>query len=635
MIETSISPVKVLLVDDQPSKLLSYEAILGELGETLIPANSGREALEVLLKNEIAVILVDVCMPELDGFDLARMLREHPRHEQTAIIFVSAIQMTDADRLRGYATGAVDYVSVPVVPEILRAKVRVFVDLFRKTRELERLNGDLERRVQERAAALSRSTQSLLESEERLRLASEAAGFGTYDFHSGKNEVYWSDYLRNMMGLKNEGPIPLEQALGYIDPEYRDLVHKHILDYRPDAGPRELEFKIRQSDGEPRWLLDRGRTIADPTDHNRWRVVGTIVDITQRKQADEYQRVLNQELDHRVKNILANVRGMVRLSSRTAKSLDFFVEALDGRLEAMAQAHELLRQSSWGAVLLSDLITRTLAPFQGSRDENLKMEGPAVRIMPQFTQSLSLILHELATNASKYGAWSRPTGFVELNWKRVPSVKGSIELCWIESGGPTLVAPVQKGFGLRFLERIVSGLGAGGQCELLPEGLRYSLEGVMEYDHAYDSQETKSVTTNSGLSRSPQSRSSTKLRVLVVEDEPLIAMQLQDDLEQAGHIVIGPAHTLAQAHVLAEGEIDAALLDFSIGKDNSSTIADRLLARKIPFAFATGYADSSFMPEHLRHVIRLRKPYQIADVSDIMNVLFEQTGNSPQPKEVD
>ena len=160
--------INILLVDDQPAKLLSYEVILGELGEHLIKAASAREALEHLLRTDVAVLLVDVCMPELDGFELAAMIREHPRYEKTAIIFVSAIQITDFDRLRGYAAGAVDYVPVPVVPEVLRAKVRVFAELYRKTRQLEQLNAELERRVAERTAALEKSAQQLHELNEEL-----------------------------------------------------------------------------------------------------------------------------------------------------------------------------------------------------------------------------------------------------------------------------------------------------------------------------------------------------------------------------------------------------------------------------------------------------------------------------------
>jgi signal transduction histidine kinase len=137
--------MNILMVDDQAGKLLSYEAILAGLGENLIKAQSGREALEHLLKTDVAVVLLDVSMPELDGFDLAEMIRQHPRFHRTPIIFISAVLMADVDRLKGYECGAVDYISVPVVPELLRAKVSVFVDLHRKTRQLEMLNLELRR----------------------------------------------------------------------------------------------------------------------------------------------------------------------------------------------------------------------------------------------------------------------------------------------------------------------------------------------------------------------------------------------------------------------------------------------------------------------------------------------------------
>ena len=132
-------PVNILLVDDQPAKLLSYEVILAELGENLIKANSPHEALGILLKTEVAVVLIDVVMPQIDGSQLAAMIREHPRFQKLAMIFVSGVQIAETDHLRGYEIGAVDYVSVPVVPKVLRAKVRVFVDLFRKAEQVREL----------------------------------------------------------------------------------------------------------------------------------------------------------------------------------------------------------------------------------------------------------------------------------------------------------------------------------------------------------------------------------------------------------------------------------------------------------------------------------------------------------------
>jgi signal transduction histidine kinase len=167
--------VNILLVDDQPAKLLSYEAILSELGENLLKASSARAALEHLLKVDVAVVLIDVCMPELDGFELAAMIREHPRFQTLSIIFVSAVQVTDLDLLRGYECGAADYVPVPVAPELLRSKVRVFAELFRKTRQLETLNAELEERVAERTAELAQTNAELEQRVEQRTREREAA----------------------------------------------------------------------------------------------------------------------------------------------------------------------------------------------------------------------------------------------------------------------------------------------------------------------------------------------------------------------------------------------------------------------------------------------------------------------------
>lgn len=144
----------ILLVDDQPAKLLTYQVILAKLDVRLVTAGSAREALDRLLKGDFAVVLIDVCMPELDGFELAALIREHPRFRSTAVIFVSGVHLSDMDRIKGYSLGAMDYMPVPVIPEILCAKVKAFVDLYRTTRQLERLNAELEQRVALRTAEL-------------------------------------------------------------------------------------------------------------------------------------------------------------------------------------------------------------------------------------------------------------------------------------------------------------------------------------------------------------------------------------------------------------------------------------------------------------------------------------------------
>jgi PAS domain S-box-containing protein len=171
---TEDQKINILMVDDQPAKLLSYEVILADLGENLIKASSASDALNTLLKKDIAVVLMDVSMPDLDGFELADVIRQHPRFQKTAIIFISGVHLADSDKIQGYRSGAVDYISVPVIPEVLRAKVSIFVELHRKTRLLERMNSELERRVQERTEELRQSEARFRTRAELLELASEA-----------------------------------------------------------------------------------------------------------------------------------------------------------------------------------------------------------------------------------------------------------------------------------------------------------------------------------------------------------------------------------------------------------------------------------------------------------------------------
>jgi signal transduction histidine kinase len=243
--------VKILLVDDQPAKLLTYEVVLAGIGETLVQASSALEAFECLLRNDIALILIDVCMPDLNGFELARMIREHPRFHRTGIIFVSAVMTTNLDQLRGYELGAFDYVPVPVVPEVLRAKVKVFVDLHRKTRHLERLNAGLEERVLERSAALRRLNEQLEQRiEERTREREKALA---QLFESQKMDTIGQligevahDFNNLLMAVL--GSLTLLQKRLPEDPKCRRLLHNAVQGGQRGAtlARRLLAFSRRQ-----------------------------------------------------------------------------------------------------------------------------------------------------------------------------------------------------------------------------------------------------------------------------------------------------------------------------------------------------------------------------------------------------
>src|SRR5262249_7162112 len=206
---------------------------------------------------DVAVILIDVCMPELDGFQLAAMIREHPRFQKTAIIFISAIHLTDVDRLRGYEMGGVDYVPVPVVPEVLRAKVKVFAELYRKTRELERLNSELERRVAQRTAELESSTVRLVQSEQLRSLALAAGQMGSWDWDMVNGECTWDEGQCRIFGVdpKNFNVTP-DAIRTLIRAEDWARMHEALGRVVDDnAHVYQTEFRVIRPNGDLRTCI--------------------------------------------------------------------------------------------------------------------------------------------------------------------------------------------------------------------------------------------------------------------------------------------------------------------------------------------------------------------------------------------
>ena len=306
--------VNILLVDDQPAKLMSYEVILQDLGENLLKATSGREALEHLLKSEVAIVLVDVCMPDLDGFQLAAMIRDHPRFQKTAIIFISAIHLSDMDRLRGYEMGAVDYVPVPVIPEVLRAKVKVFAELYRKTRQLERLNAELEDRVSARTAELEASTARLRASEHRRSLALAAGNMGSWDWDCRNGDCLWDEGQCRIFGVETASfVVTAENVKALVHPEDWPRLQHAMDELFFERRSHQTEFRVRRPSGEFRWCLGTAAPTLDEFGHVI-RISGVTVDITERKESEERQALLAREVDHRAKNALALVQSIVRLT---------------------------------------------------------------------------------------------------------------------------------------------------------------------------------------------------------------------------------------------------------------------------------------------------------------------------------
>jgi len=287
--------VNILLVDDQPAKLLTYGAILGDLGERLIEARSAREALEWLLREEIAIVLTDVSMPDLDGFELAKMIRDHPRYQRTSIIFCSAIHMSDLDRLKGYQCGAVDYVSVPVVPEILRAKVSVFADLYRKTQQLELLNQELEQRV------------AILQSTSAVVYVIDAEG--RFGHVNRRFEEVFGLTLESVRGKTAYDLFPRELAEAF------EVNNRQVL-----SENRSIEFEETvMSTGGLRHYTSIKAPIRDSVGLPRG-IVAVSTDITERKLLEEALRESDRRKDeflailaHELRNPLAPIRNVLQI----------------------------------------------------------------------------------------------------------------------------------------------------------------------------------------------------------------------------------------------------------------------------------------------------------------------------------
>jgi two-component sensor histidine kinase/DNA-binding response OmpR family regulator len=604
--------VNILLVDDQPAKLLTYRTILADVGENLLSANNATEALELLLKHDVAVVLIDVYMPDIDGFQLAAMIRNHPRFEKTALIFISAILLTDVDRLRGYEMGAVDYVPVPVIPEVLRAKVKVFVELFRKTRQLEQLNRGLEARVAERTAELAASTLQLRQSERLRSLALAAGQMGSWEWNVSRGTTVWDHGQCGIFGVDPHTFVPtLETVQPLINPEDFELLVRAFRKVTKDANTFQTEFRVVRPSGEGRWCTGTAAASFDENGRLVW-LSGVTADITERKRAEERQILLAEEVDHRARNVVAVVQSIMRLTR--ADSIDEYIGALDGRIGALSNAHRLLASSRWEGADLTRLVEEEFAPYRARGSERVSARGPVVLLPPATAQTIALALHELATNAAKYGALSTSGGRVMLTWRTEP---GKLALEWIESGGPEISAPSRRGYGSRAITAgIERQLGGVVQFDWQKNGLRCAL--CIPHDANMASRRSLERGQIDGAPPQDIATDANDKRVLLVEDEPLVSMMLADMLSAFGHKVDGPYSRFSDAILAAKSNnLQAGILDVNLGGEKTYAVADILKDRKIPFAFVTGYGPDTIVPA-FAHAPVLQKPIEAAKLRALL-----------------
>jgi PAS domain S-box-containing protein len=617
--DKSTDRVNILLIDDQPAKLLSYEVILGELGENLIKANSPQEALGILLRtDDVAVVLIDVVMPGIDGFQLAAMIREHPRFAKVAIIFVSAIQVGETDHLRGYEIGAVDYVSVPVVPKVLRAKVRVFVDLYRKTRQLEALNAELEERVANRTAELAAQTEKLRRSEERRSIALSAGDMGSWEVDLATGNIEWDEGPYRIFGVDRTFQPTVERVEAMMHPE--DRKRSSVADIVAQGQSRfQVEFRLVRPNGEVRWCYGAGIILRD-AGGKAVRMNGVTVDITERKRAEERQVLLAREVDHRAKNTLAVVLSVLRLTK--APTTAEFITAVEGRVHALAATHNLLSSTRWEGADLRKIVEEEMAPYHATHRRRVITDGPAVVLLPATAQAVALALHELATNAAKYGALSTEDGTLQVSWK---TGDDALELDWIETGGPPTAEPARLGFGLTIVRSSIEAQFRGGvSYDWRPDGLRCRLSiPAAQIVPAPPAAEEAAEAAVGNRAR----HSLAGMRLLVVEDELLVSMLLKDILADLGAEVAGPHQRLADGIAAARAErFDGAILDFNLAGQSVEPLADMLMAHGVPFVFITGYQRDS-IDRRYANVPVLAKPIDANALESVLLTLL--AGEAP------
>ncbi|NEX45590.1 response regulator [Pseudotabrizicola algicola] len=593
--------IRFLLVDDIQENLVALEALLRRDGLEIHKAHSAAEALEMMLVNDYALALLDVHMPDTDGYELAELMRGAERTRRLPIIFVTAADIDETRRFRGYEAGAVDFIFKPIDPVILKSKCEVFFQLGQQARDLARQRDEMRAIAQHRDQAMA-----------RLKAHADNSPLATIELDCGLVLRAWSQGAERIFGHRARDMLgrPVGET-GWLGAETIDALRAWIAaDSGPDAAPRyTMEAVAFSADGREIACEFHGSSLRE-ADSQHMSLTLQVLDITERRQAEEMRSLLIGELNHRIKNTLANVQAIARQTLRQSAGLEDFDRSFSGRLQALARAHSILSDATWSSAPLDGLIDDQVqaGTLVGDR---LHRSGPQVQISPENMLRLALTLHELGTNAQKYGAFSVPGGEVLLSWRHEGA---GLVLHWQERGGPAVSPPTRKGFGHTLIDASAGGDEGSVEVDWQPRGVAWTIRlahGVTAAEGAGPVQKPAAVAAVSEDALIGR-------RVLLIEDEPLVALDLSCELEDVGAEVVAVARTLKDALIAAENQsIDLALLDGNLGGEKVDGVAEILTKRGIPFCFVSGYG-----PEHLpvdfQSVPMVQKPVDPAKLRAVL-----------------
>ncbi|UVO50260.1 GAF domain-containing protein [Sphingomonas sp. SUN019] len=401
-----------------------------------------------------------------------------------------------------------------------------------------------------------------------------------------------------------------------------------------DYGPNGPRLTPRESFAEWKELV-QGRSL--PFTASELRVAetlrATLIEVVlrladeasaERQQASARQELLIAELNHRVRNILGVIRGLIRQSQPSEPAVKDFVKVVDGRIHSLARAHNQITDDHWGPAPMQALIDAEAAAFVDER-ERVVSEGVPVMLNPQAYSTMALVVHELVTNSTKYGSLSVPGGHVKISWERNPA--GDLVLTWCEHGGPPVKAPTRKGFGTTIIDRSVPyDLGGSANVEYNPDGVEAQFR--IPARHVSEARNVtgpaiKYPRPAKGHPQTPPPRMLAGRDVLLVEDSLIIALDAEDIITRLGAETIATAATVDAALDAIENQRPTvAMLDINLGDRNSFAIADRLMDLNVPFLFATGYGEQAQLPIDHRGRTVVQKPYTLENVARAIEELL-------------